>query len=93
MDNALGNYQWPVPTWERLQQQYALQNVRAIPVSVLLVRQSRQTLPVAQDSPLPALVTIGSALLYAFSDNETVKALALQTFGVGATAWLGQSLN
>lgn len=90
MNNALVSFQQPVPAWQVLQFQRG-QQVRLVPVPVMVVQQPAQM--AEPGSPVPALLTIGSALVFALSDNKAVKALALQAFSVGATAWVGQSLN
>ena len=80
------NYGQPEPTWQVLQRQYS-QRPAVISVPRALA------FPQPAQVNIPAAVTIGSALLYLWSDNEVVKALALQAFTVGATAWVGQSPN
>jgi hypothetical protein len=46
-----------------------------------------------QQSSLPGWLTVTSAVVYLASDNEAVKTLALQAFGIAGTAWLNQHLN
>lgn len=86
--NALVNYPQALPTQEVLRWQYG--QVLRVAVPVMVVPQPLQQ---AQTSPVPALVTIGSALLYAFSNNEVVKTLALQGVSIGGAAWINQALN
>ncbi len=87
--NALVNYPQALPTWEVLQWQYG--QVLRVAVPVMVVPQPLQQ--AQPKSPVPALITIGSALLYAFSDNEAVKTLALQGVSIGGAAWVNQALN
>lgn len=79
-----------------LQRQY-IEEVRVIPVPMLFVPRPQpaqaRPAPQTQAPPLPAVVTIASALVFAFSDNEVVKALALQGVSIGGAAWVQQSLN
>jgi hypothetical protein len=87
--NALLNYPQTHPTWEVLQLQYG--QVLRIPVPGMIVPQPLQQ--AQPKSPVPALVTIGSALLYALSDNEVVKTLALQGVSIGGAVWINQASN
>jgi hypothetical protein len=87
--NTLLNYPQTLPTWELLQWQYG-QALR-LPAPVMVVPQPLQQ--AQPKSPVPALITIGSALLYTFSDNEVVKVFALQGVSIGGAAWINQALN
>jgi hypothetical protein len=89
MNIALVYYPQTFPTWKGLQWQHG--QVRHVPVPVMVVPQLLQH--AQPKSPVPALVTIGSALIYAFSDNEVVKTLALQGVSIGGAAWINQALN
>jgi hypothetical protein len=82
MNNALISFQPPPPVFQWPPQVQMNWNVPAAPP-----QQQEQKVNV------PAFVTIGSALLYLFCDNEAVKALALQGFSIGGAAWMAQSMN
>ena len=68
-----------------LQRQY--QQPRHIPITLLQVPAQPAQMNI------PAVVTIGSVMVYLLSENEAVKALALQAFSVGSAAWISQIMN
>jgi hypothetical protein len=77
-------FRQPEPAWQVLQRQY-LQPRHPVPLLQVPAAPAQVN--------IPAVVTIGSVLVYLLSENEAVKALALQAFSVGSAAWLSQSMN